>query len=313
MVDDLRLCAISVDLDEIQHYHAIHGLAEPAVPGASAVYDHAVDRLARFARSEGLPLTFFAVASDLRNASNAAKLRAAADLGHEIANHSLDHLYDLTRRSVAEMTRQVQEASDLIAEATGVRPKGFRAPGYTMTDALAEVLRTSGVQYDSSVFPCPAYYAAKAATMAVMLARGRMSRSIVDHPRVLTAPIRPYRMGRRYHLRGTGLVELPIQVTRWLRLPFIGTSLTLAGPRLARLLARSVVGEPVVVLELHGIDVLDADDGLDALVPYQPDVRRSVSEKIETLRRVVRVFRDSGYEFVRSDDAAERIKAGLSG
>lgn len=302
-----RLCSISVDLDEIPNYFAIHGLAEPSVPGASAVYDHAIDRLARFGRTRGVPLTFFAVAADLRTHASAAKLRAASDLGHEVANHSLDHFYDLTRRSVSEMTWQVQEASRIIEEAVGVRPTGFRAPGYTMTDELAEVLRASGMAYDSSVFPCPSYYAAKAATMAVMLARGRMSRSIVDHPRVLSAPVRPYRMGGSYHQRGAGMVELPVQVTRWFRLPFIGTTLTLAGPRLARLLTRSVVGEPVIALELHGIDVLDADDGLEELAPYQPDVRRSVAEKLEVFDEVVGELRSAGYAFVRSDEAAAAV------
>lgn len=302
-----RLCVVSVDLDEIHNYHAIHGLAEASVPGASAVYDRAVDRLARFGRSRGLPITFFAVGSDLRNVANATRLRAASELGNEIANHSLDHFYDLTRRSTSEMSWQVEEGARLIHEAVGVRPSGFRSPGYVMTDELAAVLAAAGVAYDSSVFPCPAYYAAKASTMLWMLARGRMSRSIVDHPRVLRAPRRPYRMGARYHLPGSGLVELPVQVTPWLHLPFIGTTLTLAGPRMAGWLTRSVVGEPVITLELHGIDVLDADDGLEALVPYQPDVRVSVSRKLDTLDVVVGVLRGAGYAFVRSDEAAAEV------
>lgn len=307
MPEALRICTISVDLDEIPNYHAIHGLPPPAAPGASAVYERAVDRLVKFAKARGIPLTFFAVGADLRDEANAAKLRAAAALGHEIANHSLDHGYDLTRHSIAEMTRQVQESARLIEDAVGVRPKGFRAPGYVMTDNLAQILAATGVYYDSSVFPCPAYYAAKASAMALILARGRTSRSIVDHPKVLLAPRRPYRMGKRYHLPGSGIVELPVQVTRWLRLPFIGTALTLAGPTVAKAIAHAVVGEPVVTLELHGIDVLDAEDGLGALLPVQPDVRVSLAEKLTTLDEVVRLLRHEGYAFVRSDEAAAAV------
>ena len=41
----MRLCAVSVDLDEIPNYFAIHGLeAEPAA-ASTAVYDVALDRL----------------------------------------------------------------------------------------------------------------------------------------------------------------------------------------------------------------------------------------------------------------------------
>jgi hypothetical protein len=69
------------------------------------------------------------------------------------------------------------------------------------------------------------------------------------------------------------MVELPVQVTPWVRYPFIGTFLTLAGAawavRMARWVARS---SRYVCLELHGIDLLDHTDGLGALVGHQPDV-----------------------------------------
>src|SRR5437899_418459 len=73
---------------------------------------------------------------------------------------------------------------------------------------------------------------------------GRPSRSIVDTPAVLTAPTRPYRVGRPYWKRGTGLLELPVQVTRTLRLPYIGTFLMLRGVTGARFLTKGVLGEP---------------------------------------------------------------------
>ena len=173
-----------------------------------------------------------------------------------------------------------------------------------VTDAMMDVLREAGIEYDSSVFPCPAYYAAKAAAMGMIALRGRTSHSIVDNPRVLLAPTRPYRLGRPYTRRGNGLVEFPVQVTRGARLPYIGTTLTLAGPRRARWLTRMVVGEPLVNLELHGIDVLDASDGLTALLAHQPDVRIPVNHKLETLSAVVGMLRDFGYAFVRLDEAA---------
>ena len=44
---------------------------------------------------------------------------------------------------------------------------GFRAPGYTITDEVFDVLAELGVAYDSSVFPCPAYWAAKAAAIGL--------------------------------------------------------------------------------------------------------------------------------------------------
>ena len=97
--------------------------------------------------------------------------------------------------------------------------------------------------------------------------------------------------------------ELPVQVTSVLRLPFIGTSLTIAGPRAARELARGVIGEPLVHLELHGIDVLDAGDGLAGLAKHQQDLNISHRRKLETLTAVVETLRDAGYRFVTLAEA----------
>jgi hypothetical protein len=92
-------------------------------------------------------------------------------------------------------------------------------------------------------------------------------------------------------------------------LPFIGTTLSLAGSFGAKALARMCVGEPMINLEMHGIDVLDADDGLGALRPHQPDVRIPWSVKALALRAAVGVLRENGYMFVTLRDAAEQVEA----
>ena len=93
----MRLCAVSVDLDEIPNYFAIHGLPEPAGAARTLVYDVAIDRLLGLARELSIPLTLFAIGADLSRPESAAKLREARDAGFELANHSLDHRYDLVR------------------------------------------------------------------------------------------------------------------------------------------------------------------------------------------------------------------------
>ena len=144
------------------------------------------------------------------------------------------------------------------------------------------VLREAGLRYDSSVFPCPAYYAAKATTMLSMVLRGHDSRAILDSPRVLRAPTSPYCTGTPYWRRGSGIFELPIQVAGPLRLPFIGTSLALLGPIGARLLARSLIGLPFINLELHGIDFLEARDVPQAVLAVQPDLHVPLARKLRT-------------------------------
>jgi peptidoglycan-N-acetylglucosamine deacetylase len=304
----VRLCAVSVDLDEIPNYFGIHGLAAPEGSASTLVYDVAIDRLLALAQELTIPLTLFAIGSDLARPTAAAKLHAAREAGCEIANHTLDHRYDLVRLGRDEIRRQVHEGAQAIERATGTAPQGFRAPGYTITDEVFSVLEELGVLYDSSVFPCPLYWAAKAAAIGLITLRGRTSRSIVDTPAVLAAPTRPYRVGRRYWRAGRGLVEFPVQVTRGARLPFFGTSVTFGGPSVARRLARACAGEPLVNLELHGIDVLDAADGLEALRPYQPDVRMARDRKIDSLRAAIDELRRAGHEFVTLSDAVRKLR-----
>ena len=306
-----RLAAVSIDLDEIPCYAAIHGI-ELDDASSRAIYRHALARFERLFDDLDLRATFFAIGQDIDD-ENAPKLRRLADAGHEVANHSLSHLYDLSRRTEDEVRYEVRAAADLIESATGIRPVGFRAPGYTITRTVFDALELEGVAYDSSVFPCPAYYGAKAAAIGAYavrakFGRGRPSHSVIDDPRVLRAPANPYRIGRPYWTRGTGLLELPIGVTRGARLPFIGTSVALAGPRGADWLARAMVGRPLVSLELHGIDLADADqDGLQQLRPHQPDLRRSAEFKEASLRAAITRLRHAGYTFLTCAQAADHF------
>jgi hypothetical protein len=301
------LFSLSVDLDEIPNYFKIHGLDTPE-GAATAVYDIAVDRLKDLARGLGVPLTMFTVGSDLERPEAAAKLRACREVGFEIANHSLDHRYDLTRLTSDDMRAQIKGGADAIERAVGERPVGFRAPGYTINDDVFRVLTEEGVEYDSSVFPCPAYFAAKTAAISIIAARGRTSQSVVDTPFVLMAPTGPYKVGMPYYTRGQGMLELPVQVTRGPKLPFIGTSVTAAGPRGARVLARMCKGLTFVNLELHGIDVLDASDGLEELRAYQMDVRIPRQRKIDAISEACKAFLDDGYAAVTMREAADHYR-----
>lgn len=260
-----------------------------------------------FASSYCLPLTLFVIARDLHRAQNLVPLRRAISAGHEIANHSLDHWYDLTRREPAEQIRQVVEANSRISAQLGVEPRGFRAPGYTVSSTLLRTLRDAGFSYDSSVFPCPIYHAAKAVAMLAMRLGGRTSQSILDGFPMMLAPTLPYRTGATYWTRGKGLLELPIQVVGPLRLPFIGTSLTSLGPRGARLLTRSLVGVPFVNLELHGIDFLEARDVPRELLAAQPDLRIPLARKLDALGAALETLRAHGYACLRLDEAARSV------
>jgi hypothetical protein len=138
-----------------------------------------------------------------------------------------------------------------------------------------------------------------------MRLRGRTSQSVLDTPSVLRAPSRPYRVGKPYWRAGSGMLELPIQVTPGARLPFIGTALVLAGPDGARLLTRTVLGETFVNLELHGLDFLGVDDDLGVLTAHQPDAKLPLARKLAALTATVELLREKGSSFTLLSEAAE--------
>jgi peptidoglycan/xylan/chitin deacetylase (PgdA/CDA1 family) len=304
----MKLCALSVDLDEIPCYHAIHGLSEPQGESAHAVYARAVPRYRALLDELDVPCTFFVIGRDMKHEVARKAARTLVDAGHELANHTLNHRYEFSRMSGDAMRAEVRGGIEAVSSVQGFAPSGFRAPGYTVNDRVLDALAELGVFYDSSVFPCPLYWAGKTAHIGMVRARGRRSHSIVDTPAVLASPADPYVPARPYWRRAPsegGLIELPIGVTRGARLPYIGTSVMAAGPRRVDLLTAQIAGRPLVNLELHGIDLLDEHDGLGALRPHQHDVKIPLGDKVATLTRVVVDLKARGYTFVTLREAAQ--------
>src|SRR5689334_21129023 len=139
----MRLCAISVDLDEIPNYWALHDLdpAQGTGRGLSAVYDVAVGRLLDLAEEERIPLTLFAIGSDIALTVIAETLGAAHVRGHTIACLTRDHCYDLTRLGRDDMAHPIDGGTTTIAHAVGETPCGFRAQVFSSTDKVFVLLR----------------------------------------------------------------------------------------------------------------------------------------------------------------------------
>jgi peptidoglycan/xylan/chitin deacetylase (PgdA/CDA1 family) len=305
-----RLCAISVDLDEIPHYRGLYGLAERDA-GATAVYDRGLTRMAAFASEHELPLTLFAVGRDLERRESAERLAELGRAGHSVENHSYSHRYDLGRLDGEQARREVELGHERIAAVIGREPQGFRAPGYGLSDTLLDVLDALAYRFDSSVLASPPYFAVKAVAMLGIAARGRRSNAVLGPPRAQLAPRRPYRPARPwYRPGGHGLLELPIQVTPWLRLPVIGLSLLAAGPRLGRWLVRACASDVLVNLELHGIDFLEPRDGIEDVARAQRDARLALGRKLEVLGAAVAELKAAGYQLVRLAEAAELLGTG---
>ena len=136
--------------------------------------------------------------------------------------------------------------------------------------------------------------------MGAMRVTGRKSGSVLGNPRVLLAPARA--LPARAAARPTAPAatrhssSCRSRSRRVARLPVIGTSLILAPAWLRRRLVAAALRAPLFNLELHGIDLCDADadDIPAALVARQPDLRRPLAHKLAALDETLTAARAAG-------------------
>lgn len=310
----MKLASVSIDLDAIACYFRIHALGDVPEGARTIVLHQCLPRFAELFAELGIKATFFVVGQDLDEDPEGRRLLAElAGLGHELANHSFTHPYELVRLPRARIAEEIDRAHAVIGAAANAAPVGFRCPGYEVSNDVIALLAERAYAYDSSAFPSLPYYGAKAAVMGVMKALGRTSGSILGSPRVLLAPREPYRPSHAevYRRGDAPLWELPMAVTPWLSLPVIGTSIITFPEVLRRRMVASALRAPFFNLELHGIDLADADaDGVPAaLVAKQPDLRVPLSRKLGALRSTLVEAQAAGARFVPLAEATRILAA----
>lgn len=310
----VRLSALSVDLDSLPHYCRIQGLPVSLLDerALQVVATKAIPRLLELFSRASAPATFFVIGADVATPGMQDALRAASAVGVELASHSYSHDYALSRGSAAQIEADLVRCEEALATVNAV-PKGFRAPGYTLSPALLQAVAARGYEYDSSVFPATPYYLAKGAVMGGLSLLGRPSAAILDSPRVLLAPRTPYRpsLAAPYSRGDAPLVELPMAVAPLTRLHFIGTFATTMPWALVEATFRSLRRDTLFNFELHAVDVLDATDGIPPeLARQQRDLQVPARTKLERLGKLFG-WLGADRDRVTVLDAARRLRPEL--
>lgn len=113
-----------------------------------------VPRILRLLEEERVPATFFIPGWVAER--HAAEARAIRDAGHEIGHHGYLHERADPADPAGEregFTRGLKALEDVL----GVRPVGYRAPGWDLTPITLDLLREHGLAYSSNlmddVFP----------------------------------------------------------------------------------------------------------------------------------------------------------------
>jgi len=286
------ILSVTIDLDPLWCYREIYGLEQAGgAPIADPVTRVATERFCELADSLGVRGTLFTVGRALEDASASEAIGRAHAQGHEVANHTYSHLYDLSRSEPEAIKDEIVRGAAAVEAACGEKPQGFRAPGYLLGSRMLEQVASAGASYDSSVLPSPVYQGVKAAAVSMLGLFGRSSGAVLGDPREAFSPARPYRPDpHRPWKRGPGpLLELPISSV--LGLPLIGSVLVSAGARMASYLAVLAARAGFVNLELHGVDLMDLDaDGLDPALGIQRDFKVPWGKKAEIISIFIRAL-----------------------
>lgn len=269
------VASLSLDADNQWAYQMIRGRADWR--DAPSYLPVMVERGLELLGARGWHATFFLVGRDAESEPDAAAFSELAAAGHEIGNHSHRHEPWLHRYGEAELEEELGRAEAAIATATGIHPVGFRGPGYSVSEAALRVLRRRGYRYDASTLPTvigPLARAVYFRTAQLTPEQRNERRELYGTLHDARRPVGPYRwrlddtMPEDTMPEGTALVELPVTVLPFLRLPIhVSYLLTLSAYsdaaaraylRGALRVCRAAGVEPSVLL--HPLDLLSGDD-----------------------------------------------------
>lgn len=258
------VASVTFDLDNLWCYLKAYG--DPDWERRPSYLDAVIPAMIDLFGSRGIASTVFVVGADAVRDDGARAVAAIAQAGHEVGNHSYEHepwLHHYTREQLDDELAATERA---LQAAGAPRPRGFRAPGYSLPPLLIDVLAHRGYRYDASTLPTwigpilRAYYFRGARlTPGQRATRGEMFGGLIDGCR----PIRPFTWRGRYG--GGPVLEIPVTTFPLLRIPIHASyilRLHQASPRLAKAYFRAAVRACQAVrlgpsILLHPTDLLD--------------------------------------------------------
>ena len=211
-----RVASLSLDLDNKWSYLKTHG--DPGWDAFPSYLDVVVPRILAFLAARRLTITFFIVGQDAALEKNHAALASISAAGHEIGNHSFRHEPWLHLYTATELELELRRAEDAIESATGVRPRGFRGPGFSLSEGTLETLQRRGYEYDATVFPNLLNPLARAYFFSTskLTAEEKQQRSALFGTwKDAFRPVKPF----QWKLSGGRLLEIPVTTLPGLKVP----------------------------------------------------------------------------------------------
>jgi peptidoglycan-N-acetylglucosamine deacetylase len=295
------IASLSLDLDNKWSYMKTHG--DAGWESFPSYLDIVVPRALEFFKARDIHLTFFVVGQDAALPQNHESLNSIADAGHEIGNHSFNHEPWLHLYSKAELIREFERSEESIVRATGVRPVGFRGPGFSLSSTVLEVLADRNYLYDCSTLPT---FIGPLARAYYFLRSPEMSAEEREKRKKLFGNFSEGFQSLQPFVRSVGsreIVEIPVTTMPILKTPihvsyliYLSTfSITLARAYWKTALSLCAAGGIELSLLIHPLDILCSDDAPE--LKFFPGMNLPLLKKMAFLDWVMSTLKQQ-YEVV---------------
>jgi hypothetical protein len=288
------LASISFNLDNKWSYLQMHG--DAGWRWFPTYLEILVPRVLTFLRERNLRITFFVTGQDAAMPEHRDLIRSIAQDGHELANYSFHNEPWLSSYCVDSLHSEIARAEEQIEETSGYHPVGFRAPGFTISHDILQVIAQRGYLYDSSTLPT--YLTGVARSYLFNVARfsgsdGKQREKSSWGWRNARRPLRGY----LWQLGENELLEIPVTAVPGIRMP-LQVSHVLSLSRSSRTLAKSYFRMGMSLCTITGIQpslLLNPCDFISAETApecgFLPTMNMPLSEKLETTAALVDLFR----------------------
>jgi hypothetical protein len=294
------LAPLSLDLDNKWSYLKTHG--NDSWRDWPTYLDTVVPRILATLDERDLNITFFVVGRDAEMPEHREHLRAIADAGHDIGNHSYLHEPWIQLYEPEEMGTDLKKAHEAIHEATGREPVGFRGPGFSLSATALDQLAQLGYDYDATVFP----NVLNPVGRMYYFMRSNLSREERQKRKALFGTLRDAARPNVpfvWDLAGRQLLEVPVTTMPGARIPFHFSYLIFLAERSERLAETYLRGALALCrlrgvapsLLLHPLDFLGVEDEPD--LGFFPSMGMPRSRKLELTGRFIDMLAES-YEIV---------------
>lgn len=306
--------SLSLDLDDKWSYMMVHG--DPEWQTLPSYIDIVVPRFLEVLDAHRLKITVFVVGKDAERPCHQEALRAIVRAGHEIGNHSYSHEPWLHKQSREAIESEIRSAEEAIERAVGVRPIGFRGPGYARSSEILDILASRSYLYDASVLstwigPLARAYYLRSTRLSSTDAeeRNELFGSLWDGfgPNRLRAVATPSGSIAVVPVTTMPLMRIPIHLSYVMHLRTISRTLAEKYMRCALHACRFTGTEPSLLL--HPLDFVNADEAPE--LRFFPGMQLSIDEKSETMNDFLKIFASMfGIQPIRDRVQARYVREG---